>query len=296
MKTPLIVTTAVLALAVPLVSNASPGEFAVWMDGQTSDGGNPIDTELDTMFGAGSAVLVTSAQLDTPGFLAANGFSAVVVTREGSNFGTNLDATAVANIQAYVGTAGSAGQGGVAVFTNDAADNLGAGDGGDPGDPDITQLFQNAATFAAASGHGYLGEFNGAAQAFASNTYGATPLDLLTGSAGPVGAQSGGAQNQFVYGVGPIGAGNAIDAGVTFPFTDADETTYLTIVTGANPNNIVDIYTDPSTSGDPAVLANQFVITRGKPSNGAPDAASTTLLLALGLVAMLAVRRLQPAM
>ena len=70
---------------------------------------------------------------------------------------------------------------------------------------------------------------------------------------------------QFVYNVGPIGSGNPIDAGVTFPFTDGDTSTFLTDITGANPNNIVDIYTSPGINGEPAVLANSFAINPGVP-------------------------------
>jgi len=153
------------------------------------------------------------------------------------------------------------------VFTNDAADNFKGGL--DVFDPNLDRLFTNAATFAAGSGHGYIGEFNGAVMAMTSNTAGFSAIGLLSGSADAVHAYG----PQFTYDVGPIGSGNAIDAGVTFPFTDADTSTFLTDVTGANPNNIVDIYTSSGINGEPAVLANQAAIV-----GGVPEPASLSIL------------------
>jgi hypothetical protein len=120
-------------------------------------------------------------------------------------------------------------------------------------------LFVNAATFAVQSGHGYIGEFNGAVMAMSSNSAGYPAIGLLPGSADGVHAFG----PQFTYDVGPIGSGNPIDAGVTFPFTDGDSSTFLTDITGADPNNIVDIYTSPGIDGEPAVLADHFVISGG---------------------------------
>ena len=226
------------------------------------------------------------SDLDTPGFL--NSFDALVMSRFDSAFGVNtLDAAAITNIQSYVGLAGDPGQGGVAVFTNDAADTFVGSGSGDPADLNTTQLFINMATFAAASGHGYVGEYNGGAMAFESNANGSA-LGLLTGDAGLLGFQSIGS---FVYAPGPVGAGNPIDAGVTFPFTDGETSTFGMVVTGADPNNIVDVYSvdNPDFDGVPAVVANKFVISGGHP--GVPDAASTGLLCLFSLVGLAAVRR-----
>jgi PKD repeat protein len=235
---------------------------AVWLDGNTTPGGggNGILTSLSHAFGPNSFTLVTTSQLDTPGFLAANGFNVVIVSRYDAGFGTFLDPTAASNIQAYVGAANSSGQGGVALFTNDVADNLYGASGGDPFDPNLDQLFTNAVQFAANTGHGYIGEFNGAVMAMTSNTAGASPIGLLTGSANAVHFTN----PPFVYEVGPIGGNNPIDSGVTFPFTDADQSTYRTDITGADSGNIVDVYQDNNL---PAVLADQAVISGGGSEN-----------------------------
>jgi hypothetical protein len=264
---------AVIALITASAVPAMATTFAVWLDGNTTPGGggNPILTSLDNAFGAGSYTLVTTAQLDTPGFL--NSFSAVIVSRFDSGFGTSLDATAAANIASYVGS--GANQGGVAVFTNDVADNLFGTNVGDPFDANLNQLFVNAAKGAALSGHGYIGEFNGAVMAMTSNSAGFSSIGLLQGNAS---ATFGIGPQQFVYNVGPIGAGNPIDAGVTFPFTDTDTSTFLTNVTGANPNNIVDIYTNAAANGDPAILANDLAINGGVPS-GVPEPSTWAMML-----------------
>ena len=271
---------AALMLAAAPSRSLAAFSYAVWLDGSLTDGGNAIPSRLTAL--GNSVTLVTTAQLETPGFL--NSFDAIVVSRYDSSFGSFLSASAAANVASYVGS--GAGQGGVAVFTNDMADNLLGSGSGDPFDSNLDQLFVNAATFAAQSHHGYIGEFNGAVMAMSSNSASAPALGLLQGSANGV----HGYGPDFTYGVGPIGAGNPIDAGVTFPFTDADHSTFLTDISGANPNNIVDVYTSDRINGEPAVLANSFVISGGHP--GVPDVASTGLLCLMSLIGLGAIRRL----
>ena len=266
------VAAGAVLLAMPAAARAAPA-FAVWLDGNTTPGGGGtgILTSLDQAYGAGDYTLVSTANLETPGFLTP--FKAIIVSRYDSGFGTSLSAAAAANVAAYVGS--GATQGGVATFTNDAADNFFGASTGDPYDNNLNQLFVNSTKYAAASGHGYIGEFNGAVMAEASNAAGFAALDLLPGSAsslagyGPV----------FTYGVGPIGAGNPIDSGVVFPFTDSDGSTFLTRITGANPNNVVDVYTSSGIEGDPAVLANEFVISGGGGGGGTPVPEPATLAL-----------------
>ena len=115
--------------------------------------------------------------------------------------------------------------------------------------------------------------------AMSSNNAGMPAIGLLPGSADAVHSYG----PQFTYGVGPIGDGNPIDAGVTFPFTDADDTTFLTDITGADPNNIVDIYTSEGINGEPAVLADHFVISGG---HGTVPEASTWVMMLAGFAGM----------
>jgi hypothetical protein len=272
---------AVTLLASPLTHAQT---VAVWLDGQTSDGGNPIPQRLSAL--GYTPELVTTAQLETPGFLTQSNFSAIVVSRFSDDFGSYLPPAAAAAVSAFVGS--GAGEGGVALFTNDAADNLLGSTSGDPFDANLDALFVNALKYAVLSGHGYVGEFNGAAQAVDSNNFNVTPLGLLQGSSdsphgyGPL----------FTYGVGPVGAGNPIDAGVTFPFTDSDDTTFLTDITNPNPNNVVDVFTSVNIDGEPAVLANGYVISGGQPPlNAVPEPSTYGIFAAAGVAAIALLRR-----
>lgn len=251
-------------------------KFAVWGDDSTDPalGGSGIITSLQHTFGAGSTTVVTNAQMATPGFL--NNFDAVILTRYDSQFGNSVTAAAAAGIDAYVGVAGSPNQGGVATFTNDMGDNLYGSTSGDPYDNNLNQLFVNAAADVAATHHGFIGELNGAIMAMATNSNGFVPLDLLQGNASSIQNYS---PNQFVYDLGPAGSSNAIDVGVTFPFTDSDTSTFRTIITGADSSQIVDIYHD---DGAPAVLANQGGLA---PQQSTPEPASLTLM-SLGALGM----------
>jgi hypothetical protein len=233
---------------------------------------------LDHAFGAGDYTLVTTADLEDPGFL--NAYKTVIVSRYDSDFGSSLSAAAAANIAAYVGSGAS--QGGVAVFTNDAADDFYGATTGDPYVPDLDQLFVNAATYTEASGHGFIGEYNGAVMAFDTNSAGYASIGLLQGNAS---ATHGSSDGTFVYGVGPIGGSNPIDAGVTFPLDDTETSTFLTDVTGYDPNNVVDVYTSGGIlDGEPAILANHFVISGG----GGPAAPepSTWAMMLIGFVGL----------
>jgi hypothetical protein len=241
-----------LVLLTALVQPALAYQFAVWLDGQADSGGNGIPSSLANAFGSGSVTYVTTAQLETPGFLSA--FDAVVISRHGADFGTPLSALAASNIAAYVGNGPE--QGGVAIFANDAADNLFGATGTDPFDPNLDQLFVNAATSAAASHHGLIAEFNGAVMAVASNAAGWPAIGLLPGSASAT-YHASTPNGQFIWDVGPIGTTNPIDTGVTFPFTDSDTTLYRTDITGASSNNIVDIFDD---NGLPSLMGNGGVI------------------------------------
>jgi len=300
-----------LALLLLLPSTGSAGPlFAVWLDGITTPGGggSGILHGLTQAFGAGSFELVTSKQLEDPTFL--GGFDALVISRYDSSFKlTALSQAAVDNIKSYVGSGPT--QGGVAVFTNDIGDSLcdpavSTCTNLDPFDPNLYKLFVNSATAAAATGHGYIGELQGATMAFTSNDTGGIllPLSLLPGTATqPQGISFTG--RGFPYEVGPIGAGHPIDAGVKFPFTTLETTLFLSTVTGFSSENIVDQYgdlcfeVDPNTDrcvrnllGLPAIVANAAAIDGTLPPPSIP-APPSLVLLGLGLAGLAAFNRVR---
>ena len=195
-------------------------------------GDNATNDFINAQFGPGSATLVTDAQLATPGFL--NVFDAFYYTRNGTSLGTSLSAAAAANVESYVG-----GDGSVVLLDADFADALGSS-------PFVDTLTRNAVLFAAESGHGYIGEFNGAFAALNSNSSGLRPLGIIDGAAGAF----------TTAGIGAItptaaGSGNALLRGLTFP-TDPDSVELSVPIAGLDPNAILAQF-----AGAPAVIARQ---------------------------------------
>jgi PEP-CTERM motif len=175
------------------------------------------------------------------------GVSAVIVTRDGAGFGSGLDAGSVAALKAYVGGAP------VYAFMNDWADNTPGGP--DPFDPNATQLFQNAILAAVASGHGYVGEYNGAAMALTGNSDGFLPLGFLAGIAGGVVSNAG-----LCNSVSEV-SGHGIDSGVPASFTPTDDTCFPVSSSGTNPADVVYNYMNPTGSvWGPAVLAGNDAV------------------------------------
>lgn len=197
------------------------------------------DNQIDNYLGSiGYTVsLVSDAQIATPGFL--NSFQAFVFTRNGFSFGTGLSAGAVAQVQSYVGASGN-----VVLFNSDLADVL-TGGGSDLAN--AQQLFSNAAAFATASGHGYIGEFNGTVSALTSNSNGFNPIGLITGSAGALGF--GPAEGNVS--LTAAGIGHPVTAGVTFPHNFSNEE-FGSFVTGVNPALVLARFTDQE--GNPAII------------------------------------------
>src|SRR5918994_491832 len=137
---------------------AATGSVAVFGDNDTDD----------TLRALGYTVtLVNDAQIATPGFL--NGFDAFYFTRNGSEYGDGLSEAAAAAVVDYVGSDGN-----IVLLHGDFADAFTLGD------IKIIELTRNAVDFAAQSGHGFVGEFNGAVSALTGNSDDYVPLGLIS--------------------------------------------------------------------------------------------------------------------
>jgi hypothetical protein len=187
-----------------------------------------------------TATVVSNADLETPGFL--NGFDAFFYTRDNADTpGPSLSSAAAANVQAYVAAAGRG-----VLLNGDFADTINP-DLVTP-DPDVQQLFTNAVDWAASTGHGYIGEYTGAAAGLSSNSDGLTPLGFVDGSAGVL--QDGPA-------LGPIdettaGANSAVLEGISFPMTDeTGERSFGSLFTGLTTGHVLATYEN---NGNPAII------------------------------------------
>lgn len=230
-------------------------------------GDNDIDDYINATFGAGSATLVSDADLATPGFLDA--YNALVYTRDNAFFGGGLSPAAQANVMAYVGLTGN-----VALFASDWADMVGPSSG-DPIDANVQLLVSNAVAWADSSGNGLVGEFNGAC-----NSMSAGPSDLDPAVALIVGSCD--VLDFFDDAVDTVSAtqpGHPVLAGATFPFDPAETTTFRAWISGADAANVAAVWAD----GYPAILVRGGV--------EVPEAGSL-LLLATGLMGLAKRRRL----
>jgi len=222
-------------------------------------GDNLTDDTINNHFGAGSATLVTDAQLATAGFLST--FDAVYITRDGSSFGAGLSAAAAARVQTYVGATGN-----VVLLLGDYADDLGITFAADP---NIQQLTYNAVSFATASGHGYIGEFNGATMGLTANADGYIPLGFISGSA-----------TTSLSSVGSLGDGNVnlipphpVVAGLPNPISNPVDLEYSTLTTGIPIANIVARYANNN---------GVAVVVRGVPEPTTVTLLGVSILWALG--------------
>lgn len=206
-------------------------------------GDNCIDNWLS--LNGFNVILVTDAEIAVPGFLDA--FAALVVTRNGSEFGSGLSEKTATQVQSYVGQTGN-----VVLFPGDWADMVVITDPGcevgDPEDANVKQLILNAVAFAAASGHGYVGEFNGAAMAVSSNANEFNPLNLITGEAGSL---DGFDDAVDTVSLTAAGMEHPVTAGVSFPFSPTEDVTFRTAITGVPAANVIAVWADQV----PAILA-----------------------------------------
>lgn len=216
---------------------------AVWVDNNNANG---ADTFINSTFGAGSAIRVSMANLETPGFLSA--FDAFFATSSANRVGSGLTAAAAANVVSYVGT--NASRGTIVLFPGDWTDMLAGPVRPDPDDPHIDKLFANAVSLATVSGHGYIGEFNGAAMAMDSNSDSLRPLHLVSGAAGPLTEFSNGVDTVSLT---SVGAGQTIVSGVSFPFSPIENSTFRTAIAEAPTGDVIALWAD----GVPAIIVSQ---------------------------------------
>jgi hypothetical protein len=261
MRVKLLAAAGAAALLTLIVSPAQAAKIAVF-------GANGIGTYYA---GLGNTVTyVTVGQLGTAGFL--DSFDAFVMTRDSDSFGDGLSVAAAANVKSFVG-----GTGNIVLFNGDFADGLTGGDA------NTTKLFSNALSYVAAGGHGFIGEFNGAVSAFASNGDGLNPIGLVAGSAGVLGYGFGGstgAINATSYGIG-----SPLLAGVSLPYND-NYVEFGSQLSGYNPAKVILAFD----SGNPALIAsNVQSISEG--AGGVPEPVTWGLMLMGFAFAGLALRR-----
>ncbi len=215
-----------LMLAAVAVPAAEAQQIAVF-------GNNDIDDLINLIPGY-TATLVSDAQLATPGFLA--GFAALVYTRDGSSGGSGLSFAAAQNVRSYVGSSGR-----YVLLNADFADGA--------TDPTNARLIANAVVWAAASGHGFLGEYSGSVAAVSSNANGFEPLDLVPGSAGPLGSGNGGSAGTLFLAPGQLG--HPVLQGLPL-FFDPQATEFGADLTGAP---VADVLANFGIGGNAGVLA-----------------------------------------
>lgn len=227
-------------------------------------GNNNIDDYINTLPGY-SATLVSDAQLSTAGFL--NSYDAFFMTRDGSSFGSGLSAAASANVASYVGSIGN-----VVLLNGDFADSV-------PSDSTINTLVQNSVSYAAASHHGFIGEFNGTAAALTANGNGFVPIGLISGTAGAL-AGGGGGSGGSLYKTA-VGASHVVTSSLADGYNPA-AVEFGASISGVSPTLILATW---GVDGEAAVIA------KAGTAAAVPDAGASIGLLGIALAILGAAKR-----
>lgn len=232
-----------MSLLFGFTAQAGVAAVAVWCDGFPDCVGNGTPAFINSLDGL-TAMVVTSAQLGTPGFL--DDFQAIFVTRVDQQFGGGMPLAAATQVRNYV-RPDDPDAGNVVLFAGDWCDNLPTSSVGNPPDSNVSQFIENAVRYAAASGHGYVGEFNGAVMGATTNEPGIQTLALLPGDASAV--------RMFDPSLNVITLTGYGDPFLTDMIPDSfdgvDVTTWRTTVTRVPDENVVATFDD----GVPAVIA-----------------------------------------
>lgn len=282
-----------------LVNTARPAaaqtvHIAVFGDNQIDDFINGSSPSGNILPGY-AATLVTDADL-AGGILSrsTNPFSAFFYTRPTGLVGSSLSAAAAANVSSFVGGVG--GTANVVLLNGDFADALAAPTEAGPPvhDTNIARLIANATAYAAASGHGFVGEYTGALAALTSNentTPTVRPLGLIGGNGSPLSLGEGGSDGSLFA----LQAANPVLAGVTLPYNPTPGTLasveFGSTFTGVDPVLVVATFGSGAQS-NPAVIVRAGNVVAA----AAPEPASLALLGLGGLpLAGMVVRRRRSA-
>lgn len=240
------IAISILIAAAPAAHAAAP-RVAVFGGGTDLAGRNNTVDELLAASGF-DVVLVTDAELATPGFLDA--FDAFVYTRDGTSFGVTLSSAAAANVVVY------ASPGRRVLLNGNFADAVNPALSGGS-DPNMERLFVNSVGWAAETHHGYIGEYTGTAAALTSNQDALAALDLVSGTSGKLYATGA---------LGPIdetavGAASPVLDGVALP-SDPYDVMYGPFVTGVDTTLVLATY---RWSGNPAIIAHEVAVSDTTP-------------------------------
>jgi hypothetical protein len=275
---PLALIAAVLTLMATMPASAQP-KVAIFSSGGGSN------TMTDFLVSGGipgvTAAFVTEADLATAGFLDANGFTNLLISRNGASFGGGLtDPAAVANVKAWVNPDN------VTLFLFDLADSFGLDNAEAPApNANAVTLLTNAINFQSVAPRGYIGEFNGAATALTDGlaTF-ETYLDFVPGTV--TGFPGIGGIPPFTV----TQPGNPITLGLPDGFDLNSVSPFPILSTGVPAANVFATWTNPA-DGMVYPVIESSIPPDLFPNPVVPEPGVTAMLAGMGLAGLLLLRR-----